>query len=50
MLINWASAMYYVYRGVDAQVFQLPALREFAQRCLTRLHERGGLAFYELKR
>ena len=50
VLINWASAMYYVYRGVDAQVFQLPALREFAQRCLTRLHERGGLALYELKR
>jgi hypothetical protein len=50
VLINWSSVMYYVERGADARIFQFPALREFAQRCLTRLHEHGGLAFYELRR
>jgi hypothetical protein len=50
VLINSRVAMYYIYRGLDERILELPSLREFAQRCLTPVYQQGGVALYELRR
>jgi hypothetical protein len=50
VLLNSRVAGYYVHRGLDPQLLQLPSVREFIHRCSTPLYQGGGFGLYELRR
>jgi hypothetical protein len=50
MLVNSYGAVYYLKRGLDERLLQLPALREFTGRCLTPVYAWGGLILFEVQR
>jgi hypothetical protein len=50
VLANSRVAVYYLNRGLDERLLQLPALHEFTRRCLTPLYVEQGLILFQARR
>lgn len=50
LFVNSHGAVYYIKRGLDERLLQLPALREFTRRCLTSVYASGGMILFEVRR
>jgi hypothetical protein len=50
LLVNSYGVVYYLKRGLDERLLQLPALRELTRRCLTPVYAWGGLILFEVRR
>jgi hypothetical protein len=50
LFVNSHGAVYYIKRGLDERLLQLPALREFTRRCLTPVYARGGMILFEVRK
>jgi len=49
VLVNIGALYYYTGRGLDPRFLQWEAFREFAERCLTQVHEGHGFILYRVR-